>query len=529
MAFCSNCGHQLADGAKFCYECGTKVNLSATSQEEQRKTVYDGEIHKCPNCGEVINSFVSICPACGFEFRGTRISSSLQEFIEKVDQCDTRIANSTHKQTGWESWSKTKRVLWVLFNLCFMGIPLVVYLVWPLATITMTPRLSVEERQLVALIENFPFPNERESILAALMFAKEKIDFISKEKVNKKSAYWMRLWCAKAEQLKQKADMMFPNDPIVKDSYNEILADEAQVKKTIKIKGIIGLVVLAIVIIFAIFRYGVLDRVGVTSGTDYSATFEWQNYGLFTQVPEPDTNNGKIVRESTDQIHIELYHISTEDFNNYVKECKNAGFTVDVTKTDQVFYAHDEEGYDLSIFFYEDKKTMNIYVDSYDIDGGTQSENTVGTENTTIDTTDSATTDTKSTVVSQDTIQQFINGYEKAEFSKYDSSEEGTQFAESRIYFYCTLDQTEILEANGTTTILGHVTDDSGNEWLIQLHFVPAVSRTAFDGFVGKNLILRGVYSGYSEARDIPVVVLDETIVLNTGENILGMQKLLDD
>lgn len=26
MAFCTNCGHQIADGAKFCFECGVKVN-----------------------------------------------------------------------------------------------------------------------------------------------------------------------------------------------------------------------------------------------------------------------------------------------------------------------------------------------------------------------------------------------------------------------------------------------------------------------------------------------------------------------
>ena len=132
MAFCTNCGHQLADGAKFCFECGVRVNAPTAPPEEQRKTVYDGEIHKCPNCGEVINAFISICPACGFEFRGTKISASLQEFIDKVDQCDERIANSVHKQTGWGSWSKSKRFWWVVLNLFFLCIPLVIYLVLPL-------------------------------------------------------------------------------------------------------------------------------------------------------------------------------------------------------------------------------------------------------------------------------------------------------------------------------------------------------------------------------------------------------------
>ena len=57
MAFCINCGQELAEGAKFCANCGKAVN--GENPTTQRKTVYEGQIHKCPNCGEVINSFVS--------------------------------------------------------------------------------------------------------------------------------------------------------------------------------------------------------------------------------------------------------------------------------------------------------------------------------------------------------------------------------------------------------------------------------------------------------------------------------------
>ena len=51
MAFCVNCGQQLGEGAKFCTNCGQTVTTHKTESSE-RKTVYDGEIHKCPNCGE---------------------------------------------------------------------------------------------------------------------------------------------------------------------------------------------------------------------------------------------------------------------------------------------------------------------------------------------------------------------------------------------------------------------------------------------------------------------------------------------
>ena len=47
MAFCINCGQELAEGAKFCASCGNAVDASQNGAKEQRKTVYDGELHKC--------------------------------------------------------------------------------------------------------------------------------------------------------------------------------------------------------------------------------------------------------------------------------------------------------------------------------------------------------------------------------------------------------------------------------------------------------------------------------------------------
>lgn len=367
MAFCTNCGEQIVAGAKFCANCGTPTTSVENNDRTKRKTVYDGEIHKCPNCGEVLNSFVAICPACGFELSGKQTSSTLQKFIEKVNECDRIIANSPQSKAGWASWSKSKRVWWVILNILFICIPLVIYLVWPLVTIKTSPKLSTEEKQMVSLIENFPFPNDRESILAALVYAKEKIDFISREKVDRKSAYWMRLWCAKAEQLKQKADMLFPNDAIVKQSYIEILDDKHRVNKTIKIKAVLGLVVLIAVIIFTVVRYGITDKVGITDDKNYDATFEWQTNGLFAELPQPKSNNGKIVIETEQQISFELYNVETEDFESYVKECREAGFVVGVSKTDMVFYATDDEGYKLSIFYYDDKDSMNVVVSAYDM------------------------------------------------------------------------------------------------------------------------------------------------------------------
>ena len=94
MAFCSNCGHQLADGAKFCFECGAKLN-AYESQGTQRKTVYDGEIHKCPNCGDLMDPFEIKCDACGYELRSAKATNSVKEFESKLENAksvNARIA-----------------------------------------------------------------------------------------------------------------------------------------------------------------------------------------------------------------------------------------------------------------------------------------------------------------------------------------------------------------------------------------------------------------------------------------------------
>lgn len=548
MAFCSNCGQKLTEGAKFCNNCGTATGgvqakketvvppppIQTPPAEETRKhqndepitkrqTVYDGEIHKCPHCGEVIEVFMAKCPACGFELNSKKVSSTLQKFIDEINECEKAVAGRPSAgKSGWAAWSKSKRFWWVVLNLLFVGIPLVIYLALPLVTLKTTPKLTAEEKRLASVIENFPFPNDRESILSALVFAKEKIDFVSKETINRKNAYWMRLWCAKAEQLKQKADMMFPNDTIVRDSYNEITADENRVNKVIKIKAIVGLVVLVAAIIFLVIRYG--GNVGVTDKKDYDATFEWQTTGLFAELPEPDSNNGKIVMETEKQINFELYNISDDDFNAYVKKCREAGFTYEVTKNDSVFYATDEDGYDLNLFYDAKKDVLSIHISAYDLSDNSNKSNDSSDDD------DSTGQSSNNDISNQLNIpDDFFEGYEKAEFSKYNSPASENGLGDNRIYFYCTLDKTEILEADGTTSILGYVTDDSGNEWLIQLHFVPAVSKTAFNSYVGKELVLRGVYSGFSGTKEMPVVVLDEMIVLDTGENVMGMQKLLDE
>lgn len=83
MAFCTNCGRQLDEDAKFCANCGTAVKIEKSEVSGLRKMIYEGELHKCLNCGEIIGSFVSHCPTCGYEVRGQYQQSLLKSLLKK--------------------------------------------------------------------------------------------------------------------------------------------------------------------------------------------------------------------------------------------------------------------------------------------------------------------------------------------------------------------------------------------------------------------------------------------------------------
>lgn len=209
-AFCSRCGARLDPGAKFCKSCGFAVLQDTVSpapetelekappqpKEEkapveppkketplsagepavvpppipqsevkgetpqaqasaadfpksQRKTVYEGELHKCPQCGEVLNSFTAKCPTCGFELRGTSAASSVQQFAQKLEQSQT-------------------------------------------------------SEQRCTVIRNFPIPNTREDILEFMILASTNIAGEAETSV-------FEAWVAKFEQSYQKAQIVIQN------------------------------------------------------------------------------------------------------------------------------------------------------------------------------------------------------------------------------------------------------------------------------------------------------------------------------
>ncbi len=92
MKFCTNCGKQLNDDAKFCDTCGAPISGTQTpppipganenvADDTKRKEVFVGVKRKCPVCGAEVPAFALTCPE-GHELSGINVSKTSKEFQE---------------------------------------------------------------------------------------------------------------------------------------------------------------------------------------------------------------------------------------------------------------------------------------------------------------------------------------------------------------------------------------------------------------------------------------------------------------
>ena len=203
MAYCTNCGQQLTDGAKFCSNCGNPT----TTQNVQRRTVYEGELHQCPKCGELLDSFITHCPSCDFEIRGSKATSSVRELSLKLEAIESQRENENVSGI----FSRTNQI----YN------------------------ISKTDEQKITLIKSFAIPNTKEDILEFMILATSNVDMSVYSSLDTPSAGAKAVtdaWHAKIKQTYAKAKNIYKNDKDFanrQELYDSCYADiEKQKKKT---------------------------------------------------------------------------------------------------------------------------------------------------------------------------------------------------------------------------------------------------------------------------------------------------------
>ena len=104
MTTCKNCGGEIADTAKFCLKCGTKV-----------------ERHPfCPNCGTELKPNTKFCPSCGAalirqtQMQGVQSASKNQGLFFYGQNFSSNTNTLPKKERSFNLWQKFFTLLVVL-------------------------------------------------------------------------------------------------------------------------------------------------------------------------------------------------------------------------------------------------------------------------------------------------------------------------------------------------------------------------------------------------------------------------------
>lgn len=259
--FCPYCGTRFDSDSKFCKKCGHALeqegefksfpnnddNGQTAYGENQRQTVYEGMIYKCPQCGEVMNSFVANCPSCGFELRGT---NTVKKFSKELAALRAKEMPE----------SERKSLLKTIFGSDLKD--------------DEEAKEEFEEQkkqEIESFIRNFSIPNTKEDICEFAILAMSNI---KSEDDN------TDIWFAKLEQAKQKALIMYDDSYEYKQInrlYQEVCEKrrEKEKLKACKVIGLSVLFVIGILMMIAGYYSGDEDSIFYLIGLGFIVAGVW--------------------------------------------------------------------------------------------------------------------------------------------------------------------------------------------------------------------------------------------------------------
>lgn len=233
FSYCPFCGAKLDAGARYCKNCGEAVGLNQQEYQErsqtssfggnssERKTTYEGHMHKCPNCGAVLPSFTVVCPHCGYEVRDASASNSIREFVSLL---------ATAQNNG----------------------------------------------QKCSLIRSFPIPNAKEDILEFMILASTNFNLEQSTSHGRIRSNISDAWLTKLEQGYQKAKLLISDDEDfahIQDIYNRAFSQIKEAEQRARINNIIALGLQTIGLWSGLFLFIVAFFLDVESSLNETAVF----------------------------------------------------------------------------------------------------------------------------------------------------------------------------------------------------------------------------------------------------------------
>ena len=234
MSYCIKCGALNLDDISICCACGYKPDAATSIVMKKREEVYDGVIHKCPRCGNILKGFEIACGCCGYEIREEEIAQNVSELSKKIN----KINYVPRELSKFETFSSA-------FGL------------------QENPNELARKRNLESkaeVITNYHIPNTKEGILEFMIMASANI---SKKTLDNNENVVRDAWISKMDQAYMKAQISFGDDLLFDEieriylaKKSEIMKDEDGIRKSKK----------EALIIFGVLMCGIFFLISVCAG-----------------------------------------------------------------------------------------------------------------------------------------------------------------------------------------------------------------------------------------------------------------------
>ena len=112
-----------------------------------------------------------------------------------------------------------------------------------------------------------------------------------------------------------------------------------------------------VVLIVACFDYFIF-------GFNKGEMIDWSTIRLNEVLPDPSLSNGEIKDNTKDYLSIIYSKSSMQEYNEYLNKCLEEGYEIDAEESESSYYAFNEDGYHLSLYYDEDEESLSIDLDA---------------------------------------------------------------------------------------------------------------------------------------------------------------------
>ncbi len=103
-----------------------------------------------------------------------------------------------------------------------------------------------------------------------------------------------------------------------------------------------------------------LINVDSPSATQVDREETWPHGTLASLLPGIDSSHCHVYSNSSERFNINVYQYDKDSFSDYVKSCKEKGFSVDPQERDGYYEAYNEDGYKLELNCFDDRLSVQL-------------------------------------------------------------------------------------------------------------------------------------------------------------------------